>query len=163
MGVQIFRDEGGVSPVAGAVAALVVTVVLAATAGTFILGGTSTEAPSGAEFSYKYSQVGNGNLTMVYEGSDRLDPSNIEIRADIEFRPGPGNDTGAMRKNPVNSYALHGAADGGAWVGSDIVSGSQFTVVGTNSSLNEGTIRIVWLNPDSDGTTVLDGWTGPDA
>jgi|GEM_PF-447076 FlaG/FlaF family flagellin (archaellin) len=165
MGSALFPDDAAVSSVVGATVVVAVAVVLATTSAVFVLGlgDSSTETPAAADITYEYSQVGNGNLTMVYESGDTLDPSNVEVRADVQFRPAPGNATGSLGSAAVESYGLDSTANGSDWVGNAVGSGSKFGIVGDGSTLNNGTIRIVWLSPAGGETAVLGEWQGPGA
>jgi len=165
MGRKLFHGDGEVSQVAGATLLVAISVVLATTAGAFAfgLGDRTDTTPPEVEFTYKYSQVGNGNLTIVHGSGETLDPSTIEVRADIPFRPAPGNDSGTLQSAGTESYALDSTADGSQWVESAIEQGKAFSIVGNDSTLNSGTIRIVWDDPADDETAVLGEWQGPGA
>jgi len=162
MGSEPFSDDSAVS---GAAIVVAVVAVLASTSAVFVLGlgDSSVEGPQEANFTYRYSQVGNGNLTMVYESGDTLDPTNVEVRADVQFRPAPGNETGSLGGEAVESYSLDSTAAGSDWVGDDVSPGSEFGIVGDGSTIGNGTIKIVWVAPDGNETTVLGEWQGPDA
>jgi len=165
MGRDIARDDAAVSPAIGVTIVVAVAVVLASTAAVSVvaLGDGADDATPTANFTYEYSQVGNGNLTMAYESGDRLDAGRIEVRADVPFRPAPGNGTGSLSGQAVESYALDSDAGGGDWLSNPVEEGASFTVVGDGSTLANGTIRIVWVEPSSDQPTVLGEWRGPDA
>lgn len=163
MGNQLGRDDGAVSPVLGVILVVAISALLAATTAAFVMGDGSGSTPPESEFRYEYSQIGNGNLTMVYEGADTVAPANIEVRADIPFRPAPGNDTGMLQGDSVKSYALDRGANGTVWNAGSVSASSEFTIVGSSSNLGNGTVRIVWMDPTSDRTTVLGTWTGPNA
>lgn len=163
MGRTLFDGDGDVSQVVGATLLVAVSVVLAVSTGAFVfgLGDGTDDSPPEVDFTYEYSQVGNGNLTVVHGGGEALDPARIEVRTDTQFRPAPGNDTGTLREAAVGSYALDGSAAGSDWVGSTVQSGGEFTLVGEDSTLNNGTIRIVWLDAETERTSVLGEWRGP--
>ena len=165
MGRKLFSGHGEVSQVAGATLLIAISIVLAVSTGAFVfgLGDRTDTTPAEMEFTYEYSQVGNGNLTIVHESGDTLDPRAVEVRADVQFRPAPGNDSGTLRRSGAESYALDSTAAGTEWVGSTIEPGSEFTVVGNDSTLNSGTIRVVWVDPADGDTAVLGAWRGPGA
>ena len=165
MGRELFDGDGEVSQVVGATLLVAVSVVLAVSTGAFVfgLGDGADDTPPEVDFTYEYSQVGNGNLTVVHGGGDALDPARIEVRTDTRFRPAPGNDTGRLHEAAVESHSLDGTAAGGDWVGSSVQSDDEFTLVGDDSTLNNGTIRIVWLDAETDRTSVLGEWRGPAA
>ncbi|MBX0303307.1 type IV pilin N-terminal domain-containing protein [Haloarcula salinisoli] len=162
---KLFDGDGEVSQVVGATLLIAISILLAVTTAAFVigLGDRTGTSPPEVEFTYEYSQVGNGNLTIVHESGETLDPSTVEVRADIQFRPAPGNDSGTLRSSGVESYALDSIATGSEWVGTALEQGSEFTVVGNDSTLNSGTIRIVWVGPADGDTTVLGEWQGPGA
>ncbi|WP_276250639.1 type IV pilin N-terminal domain-containing protein [Haloarcula rara] len=149
----------------GATLLIAISIVLAVTTAAFVIGlGDRTDTtPPEVEFTYEYSQVGNGNLTIVHESGETLDPSTVEVRADRQFRPAPGNDSGRLRSSGIQSYALDSTAAGSEWVGGAIEQGSEFTVVGDDSTLDSGTIRVVWVEPADGDTAVLGAWQGPGA
>lgn len=165
MGRKLFHDGEEVSQVVGATLVVAISVVLAVSTAAFVFGvgnGTDSTAPE-VDFTYRYSQVGHGNLTIVHDSGDGLDPGTVEVRADMQFRPGPGNASGTLRHSAVESYDLDGPAAGSDWVGSRVEPGEGFTIVGDTSSLKNGTVRIVWVDAADGRTTVLGEWQGPNA
>ncbi len=165
MGRTLFNGDSEVSQVVGASLLIAICIGLVATTGALVIGlgdGTDTTPPE-VEFDYEYSQVGNGNLTIVHESGDSLDPGAVEVRADRPFRPAPGNDSGTLRSAGIEAYTLDSTAAGSEWVGSAIKRGSEFTVVGDDDTLNSGTFRVVWVDPADGDTAVLGVWKGPGA
>lgn len=166
MRTELLRDDGVGTLAVGVILLVATGLVLVSTAMAFAVGfGGQTDAePPRANFTYEYSQLGNGNLTIVHERGEELDPGGIHVAADSPFRPAPGNDSGTLRGSPVESYGLDGVAAGSDWVGSNIGPNAEFGIVGDETtSLERITVRIVWTDPASDETVVLGEWQGPDA
>lgn len=166
MRTELLRDDGVGTLAAGVILLVAIGVVLVSTAMAFAVGfagQADAEAPR-ANFTYEYSQLGNGNLTIVHERGEDLDPGAIHVATDSPFRPAPGNDSGTLGGSAVESYGLDGVAAGSDWVDSDIGPSAEFGIVGEPStSLERITVRIVWTDPASGDTVVLGEWQGPDA
>ena len=166
MGIALLCDDGAVSPVVGATLLLAITVVLAATTAAFAfgLGERADNRPPQADFTYEYSQAGNGELVLAHEAGDTLDPSDIRVQtSNGQFHPAPGN-TSSQSGTAVSELGLDSQADSSDWVGSDIDAGIEFGIVGeSTNSLETTTVRIVWVDPSSGRTVVLGAWQGPDA
>jgi FlaG/FlaF family flagellin (archaellin) len=163
--VALICEDDAVSPVVGVAILLAITVLLVAVTGSFVLGlgdRTGTEVPT-AEFTYEYSQVDYGELTIRHESGDSLVPSNIKIVTDRQFHPAPGN--ASVPSGPAyESLPLDSSVGGTDWVRSDISAGSEFGIVGdATDSLEKMTVRIVWVDPSGDRTVPLAEWSGPDA
>lgn len=164
MRAKLFHDDGAGSLVVGATLLVATAIVLASTTAAFVLGERADNAPPEANFTYEYSQIGHGNLTIVHESGETLDADNIQIAADTPFRPAPGNASGTLQNAPVESYTLDSAAAGSEWLESDIEPGTEFGIVGESpDNLEPITVRIVWVEPDGGDTVVLGEWRGPDA
>lgn len=165
MKTELLRDDGVGTLAAGVILLGAVGVVLVSTAMAFAvgLGGQADAEAPRANFTYEYSQLGNGNLTIVHERGDELDPGAIHVEADSLFRPAPGNDSGTLHGSPVESYGLDGVAAGSDWVDGDGGPNVEFGIVGEPAtSLERITVRIVWTDPASGDTVVLGEWQGPD-
>ncbi|MDS0284209.1 type IV pilin N-terminal domain-containing protein [Haloarcula onubensis] len=166
MGGALSRADRAVSPVVGVTLMIVITVVLAATTAAFALGlnGTGDDTPPQGSFTYDYTQTGNGELRVAYEGGDTLDPSTVRIEtAGGAFCPAPGN-TSSSCSSSVSELRADSEADGNDWVGSDIEAGTTFGIFGDSSNMLEtATVRIVWVDPSVDRTVVLGEWQGPAA
>lgn len=167
MGIGLLHDDGAVSPALGVGLVVGIVVVLVSSSAVVILGvgsGEETSSPE-AEFSYEYSQVGHGELRVVYDGGDILHPANLRIDTDGEqFHPAPGNRTGSPSGPAYRSLALDSAPDGSDWVDSNLTAGMEFGIVGaTTDSLERATVRIVWEDPGGSRAVVLGEWQGPDA
>lgn len=168
MGIQRLQgDDDGVSAVIGIVILVAVTVVLAGAAASFLLGQGErpNEAPPEIDFAYEYSQAGLGQLTVVHEGGDTVDPGRLTlVTSAAKFHPGPGNMSGSPTGSAIEDYGLESAADGGDWVPDALAPGSEFTVVGASAeSLERVIVQIVWADPSTNQTAVLSEWRGPDA
>ena len=166
MGMELLRDDGAVSPVVGVALLLAITVVLAATTAAFAFefGDRADNRPPQTDFTYEYSQAGNGELVITHEAGDTLDPSTIRVQtSNGQFHPAPGN-TSSLSGTAVSELGLDSQADGTAWVGSDVEAGAEFGIVGeSTNSLETATVRIVWVDPSGGRTVVLGEWQGPDA
>ncbi|WP_123539045.1 type IV pilin [Halosimplex salinum] len=88
---QLFTDDDAVSPVIGVVLMVAITVVLAATAATFVLG-LGDQSPDGAPtttFDFDYTEVVEnsdgeladaGILTVSHTGGESIRASNLYVR-----------------------------------------------------------------------------------
>ena len=166
MGSQLLGDDAAVPMVVGATLTVGIAVVLAASSGVLILGlgdGTDSDVPT-ANFTYEYSQVGDGELWINYDSGDSLDPRNVVVETGTQqFHPAPGNTSGASGQ-PVTAYRLNGSVAGGDWVAGDLEAGQKFGLVGaSHDSLERATVRIVWADPTGDRSATLGEWQGPDA
>lgn len=166
MGPKLLRDDGVGTLVIGVSLVVATAIVLTTTTAAFVLdfqGGTD-DAPPQVNFTYEYSQHGNGNLTIAHESGETFDPSTVEITADAPFRPAPGNDSGTVHHSPVESYPLDGAAAGRDWVGDNIGPDAAFGIVGASTeSLETITVRVVWHDRSDSRTVVIGEWRGPNA
>ena len=79
---QFHADDTAVSPVIGVILMVAITVILAAVIGTFVLGlgdQVSDSAPQ-ASFNFEFDSPTTGNVTIIHEGGDKLDESNIFVQ-----------------------------------------------------------------------------------
>jgi len=115
MGIGLLHDDTAVSPVVGVTLLVAITVLLATSTAAFVFGIAGDRAdntPPQADFTYEYSQAGNGELMLIYEGGDTLDPSQIEITTSGgQFHPAPGNRSSPSGP-PYASLRLDSTADG---------------------------------------------------
>jgi len=147
---KLLQDDDAVSPVIGVILMVAITVILAAVIASFVLGlGDQTQGPApSASFSFESSTPstspssgddlfdGNGNavsLTVSHDGGDDLEKSNVVIKDDDD------SDT--------------------VQFGSKITAGSKKTLDVDDNDV----VKVVWNAPDSDSSSVLGTWKGPNA
>ena len=116
---RLSGDDRAVSPVIGVVLMIAVVVILAAVVGAFATGifGSQSSAPQ-ASFS-----VNDGSV--VFEGGDNIDPSNIEVTAS----DGSVTDETGTASNPIEA-------------GEEVASGAT----------DVGTVRVVYTGDDGSTT-----------
>jgi len=166
MGGELFHDDAAVSPVVGVVLMVGITVILATTTAAFVLGtgGTTDNTAPQADFTYEYSPSGTGQLTMLYEEGDDLDPSNIEVRVASGQIRRVSSATGSPSGGSASSFRLDSNLGGSDWVSDDITAGAEFSIVGASSDpLARTTVTVVWVDPSGGRTDILGEWSGPEA
>lgn len=171
MELELYTDDGAVSPVVGVVLLVAITVVLAAGTASLALGLGNAQAEPAPQVSFdiEYKQAGYGNLTFTHDEGDNLEPRRISIEADTAFHPAPGNDTGDLDGATYRSLGLDSTVEdpaGGSqqWVSGEVRAGTGVTIVGTASSdLTDATVRVVYTSDAGDRTTTLVTWEGPEA
>ena len=102
---RFVAEDDAVSPVIGVILMVAVTVILAATIGTFVLGvgqGTSSPTPQ-ATWAFEYDDGGDGfgsgtndELTVTHEGGDtieerltvQVDGQRVDTSGDLAYNPG---------------------------------------------------------------------------
>jgi len=136
---QLLSDDNAVSPVIGVILMVAITVILAAVIGTFVLGigGSVNENPQ-VTWAYDYNDTAT-NLTITHNGGDSVEASSLAYGG-----------AGYNGSNP-------GEASNTDFTGT-VTAGVTDTV----SSLNNGdTIRIVYVDPDSDETAIIGSYDVP--
>lgn len=134
---DLFTDERAVSPVVGVALLIAIAVILAAIIAAVVLGlGVGpTESPQ-ATVSFETEADGSGgyDVTMIHDGGDALDANDVQVVI--------GDDR--------QSLSDHGYSDDAMTAGDSV----------TINSVAEGEIiRIVWEDPESDSSTLLETFT----
>lgn len=84
---ELTRDDSAVSPVVGVILLIALTVLLAATAATFMVGLTDQNADEGAptakfHFDYEPADSGSDTVTIEHESGEKATAENLYV--DIE-------------------------------------------------------------------------------
>lgn len=167
----LFDGDDAVSPVVGVILMVAITIILAATAASFVLGfGDQVgETPPQTSVEFDYDPAGNGNLTVTHVGGDPLVPERIAVVSSAPFHPAPGNASGSPSGPSYTELRLDSGVDDGTgtapWADGDVTAGNGVTIVGASSPspLDSATVRVVYNSPTSDRTTVVATWEGPSA
>jgi len=134
----LFNDDDAVSPVIGVILMVAITVILAAVIASFVLGlgdQAQQNAPQ-ASFDWEYS---SGQLTISHESGTTIDASSLSF-------------TGT-------------GAPSGTW---ETESGTGDTQVSAGDTVSFSApsnydINLVYQEPGSDQSSILDSDTGPNA
>jgi len=167
----LFDEDHAVSPVVGVILMVAITIILAATAASFVLGFGDQlgETPPQTSIEFDYDPAGNGNLTVTHVGGDTLTPARIAVVSTGDFHPAPGNASGSPSGPSYTELRLDSGVDDGTgiapWVDGEVTAGNAFTIVGASSPspLDSATVRVVYNSPGSERTTVVVTWDGPSA
>jgi FlaG/FlaF family flagellin (archaellin) len=171
---QLLTDDSAVSTVIAVILMVAITVILAASIGTFVLGladSVNDTAPQ-ATFSFEYEQNESGSdvLIITHEGGDTIEGQNLNITSD-----------GATDKDPPGY--IHDAYVGTDVFTGEITAGTEATVNNTTFKSFQGnvrflsgrsggsskldlsgaTIRVVYSDETGDSSATLAKWEGPDA
>ena len=173
---QLLTDDSAVSTVIAVILMVAITVILAASIGTFVLGladSVNDTAPQ-ATFSFEYEQNESGSdvLIITHEGGDTIEGQNLNITSD-----------GATDKDPPGY--IHDAYVGTDVFTGEITAGTEATVDNTTFKsapdptnvellsdrtgpdskldLSGATIRVVYSDETGDSSATLAKWEGPDA
>jgi flagellin-like protein len=175
---ELFRDERAVSPVIGVILMVAITVILAAVIGTFVLGlgdQLSSSSPSASiGFDYEINETSEvGNLTVSHNGGDKIEASNVNVTANTDIGVWNSSEGFYSLANRSVSFEDMGESDQiGAGTSVKVAGSSGSTLAGddtdtafseANDELSSSTVRVVWSTPNSDSTSQLGKWTGPDA
>jgi len=130
VGIQIFADETGVSPVVGVILMVAITIILAAVTGSFVLGLGDSAGDAPPQVSIECNAADD---VITHEGGDELSDSSIELND-----PDNGYDISSFSDGPFNAGDTI-AEDGGS---NDIddVSGDE---------------ELIWNNPDGSGSQII--------
>jgi flagellin-like protein len=174
----LLNDEQAVSPVIGVILMVAITVILAAVIGTFVLGlgdQLSSSSPSASiGFDYEINESADaatagevGNLTVSHNGGDKIDANNVNVttNTDIAFWDDSGAlQTGASLNQSISFSDMGESGDIGAGTSVKVVgAGGTGGYSNANNELAGQTVRVVWSTPNSDSTSQLGKWTGPEA
>ncbi|PSP83139.1 type IV pilin [Halobacteriales archaeon QS_6_64_34] len=129
VGKPFIRDETGVSPVIGVILMVAITVILAAVAGSFILGLGDTTGAMPPQVSINCNIADDG---ITHEGGDDLTASELRI-----------NNPDGSNIDPLS---------GGPFTAGDTIAEDG----GTNDIPDvSGDEKLIWTNPDGDSTQII--------
>jgi len=166
---QLAREEQAVSQVVGVVLMVGITVLLAATAGSFFLGLTNdkqTTSPRVAittDYDTSSASPPAESLKLTHESGDTVQADRVEV--------------------VVKGAAVSGATVDERYTWAELASGSDEVAAGMSVevtkntlkapgdpsvaygqlSLRDATVKVIWTNPDDGQTFVLGDWAGPGA
>lgn len=144
---DVFGDETGVSPVIGVVLMVAITVMLAATAQTFVFSYTEDlnqrQSPQ-AGFSFETGDCGDEPLLVTHTGGDVIDADQLYIRSPDLSLSGPFSDP--------SGYETTTGDDG------NVKAGDTATVC--TDDLDGITVQVVWVSETGDDAVVLAEWNG---
>ena len=158
---ELLNDDDAVSPVIGVILMVAITVILAAVIGTFVLGlgdQVQTTAPN-AQFNFDYNSADSGNLTITHAGGDGINADEVFLTGDVQE-----NDTVAAEDMSWSENSVHsGTLRAGDSVGVGNTAADSGTDYVWNGDADSAEVRVVWQDADSDQSSTLRTWTGPDA
>lgn len=134
--------DRAVSPVIGVILMVAITVILAAVIGTFVLGLGDQVQQSSPNVNFAFDYNGTA-LEVTHTGGDGIDAGELRLTGD-----------------GTNIPATWDTLSGDHSENSRVRAGDSVTVSGPSDS---GTVRVVWEDSDSDRSSTLRTWTGPDA
>ena len=129
VGKPFIRDETGVSPVIGVILMVAITVILAAVAGSFVLGLGNTTGATPPQVSINCNIADD---VIMHEGGDDLTASELRI-----------NNPDGSNIDPLS---------GGPFTAGDTIAKDG----GTNDIPDvSGDEKLIWANPDGDSTQII--------
>ena len=142
-----FDEEGvrAVAPVIGVIVMVVITVILAAVIGTFVLGlggQVSSTAPQ-ASFTFELSNS-DQNVEITHDGGDSISSDDLNVTSTRDFHKAGD---GGSADNSTLSFNELGAP-------SDVTAGTNVEIQSDGVFTGE-TVRIVWQDPNSDETATI--------
>jgi FlaG/FlaF family flagellin (archaellin) len=152
----LYTDESAVSQVIGVVLMVGITVLLAATAGTFFMG-IGDEQPDKApqvavQFDYENPTTGSDSLTVVHNGGDTVPAAQLEIVV-----TGASDGTGTIDARKT-------WAELGSYAPQDDIAAGQAVVVDASTlgesglDLEGATVEVVWVPADGSRSFTLGTW-----
>ncbi len=172
---RLLTDDDAISPVIGVILMVAITVLLAATVATFVLGlGDQQDPGPQASFEFDYdSEWGNsdqGLVTVTYNTGNEVTARTLYIRGEeIDGKTFQSNPQSWDNLNPNSVSSGSDSTVPGSYGKNEVISaGKSANVIvggGKGGGLNadEYVVNIVWEDPGSDTTSTLDGDKGPDA
>lgn len=170
---NLFEEDRAVSPVIGVVLMVAITVILAATIGTFVLGlgdQVQSQAPQ-TSFSFDHTQDTSDpgdELDVTHDAGDSIDATRVEIVVS-----GAGDhvdDDGADLQSANDWQSLDPASTDEITAGSTVtLTKANFTADGAGNGtvdaldLTDSTTRITWVDESGDRSATLGKFSGPDA
>jgi len=161
---RLLTDDDAISPVIGVILMVAITVLLAATVASFVLGfGDQNDPGIRASFDFDYDSdygaTNEGLVTVTYNSGDEVTAQTLYIR-------GEGIADGKTFTSASDPQSWDNL-DGTPYGPNEVISAgkSADVVVGGKTGVNpdEYVINIVWEDPGSSTTSTLDSDTGPDA
>lgn len=163
-GKQLVHDGDAVSPVVGVILMVAVTVILAAVAGSFVLGlGEETRgAPPQAGFEFEYADD-NGDpaggtydqLRITHVSGATIDVERLSLRSSAPIGSGPANGSDPDYTDEIDLDGSVGPAS--------TVSAGDSLYVSTDVSeqeLDDLTVRIVYTDVSGTNSVPLATWNG---
>jgi len=167
-GKRFGTDDTAVSEVLGVVLMVAITVLLAATAGVFVIGlgeDNQEETPQTAiGFDYDATNT-DDTVTIVHKGGDTVTAGNIAVVVTgAEGQTASGNDIDGSARHAWHELDPDYDAD------DEIASGDRVNVSKESLSLADGstdydeldltdaTVKVVWESPDSASSFRLGAW-----
>ncbi|WP_276271499.1 type IV pilin N-terminal domain-containing protein [Haloarcula litorea] len=153
---RFFDDDDAVSPVIGVILMVAITVILAAVIATFVLGlgeQVGNTAPQ-ASFSFDYDEATTDTLTIVHDGGDTIDNTELSVTATDSFHQEGGSGDYTSR-----TFDELGSS-------TEVSAGVSVTIEedSTNSNgFSDDTVRVVFKSEEGGSSATLGEWDGPDA
>ncbi len=133
---QLLAEEDGVSPVIGVILMVAITVILAAVAGSFVLGLGQQDTDTPPQVTIEFEEgSSSGTVVLTHKSGDTFDGSQVTLE-------GPGSNS---EDEPFGT--------------GDVEAGDDTGEIATFASGDE--IKLVWESPSSDTTQVLAEGTVP--
>jgi flagellin-like protein len=161
---QLFADDDAVSPVIGVILMVAITVILAAVIGTFVLGlGEQVQSNSpNSQFTFDYDSSSN-TMDITHTSGDEVSQSQFVVSSSVNaFTTGTPDNAG-------QNFDQSSVEDGNLIPTADASAGTTYTITNTNdvggsgTSIEDGTVRLVWESSDGGNSDVLADWEGPNA
>ncbi|MFC7079309.1 type IV pilin [Halorussus caseinilyticus] len=165
---RFFEDDGAVSPAVSVVLMVAVTVVLATTIGTFVLGFEDrvSEPQPNAQFAFEYREDAmdaDGDhgrvdeaVNITHDGGQAVEATQLRVTIDgvVAYENGRINESG-----PSKPYPQHFTGSNEGWTG-EITADDRIVITENEEtvydSIRDGdVVRVVWTAPGSDDTAVV--------
>lgn len=142
----MFTDDSAVSPVIGVILMVVITVILAAVIGLFVLslGGSLQQNAPQANFGFVYEQS-PAEVTITYEDGDAIQASRLNATASKDGFDYASSDTFDSK------FSGEGVSTGDS---------ATYEYAGSNS-WDGATVRVVWESEDGENSATLSSSTAP--
>jgi FlaG/FlaF family flagellin (archaellin) len=167
---QLVRGEQAVSQVVGVVLMVGITVLLAATAGSFFLGLTNdkqTTSPRVAittDYDASSASPPEESLKLTHESGDTVQAD----RVDVVVKGAEVSGSTVDERYTWAELASSGPDEVAAGMAVEVdrntlkAPGDPSVAYG-ELSLRDATVKVIWTNPDDGQTFVLGDWAGPGA
>lgn len=166
----LVREEQAVSQVVGVVLMVGITVLLAATAGSFFLGLTNdkqTTSPRVAittDYDTSSASPPEESIKVTHDTGDTVDASRVEIAVKGAKVSGSTVD----KRYTWQELASSSPDDVSAGMSVEIDKNTlkapgDSSVTYSQLSLRGATVKVVWTSPDDGQTFILGDWAGPGA
>lgn len=151
----------GLSPVVGVVLLVAITVLLAATTASFLLGigeSTATEATPTIAFDQEYSPGSSDELAVTVTGGDTVDRSAVQaVVAGASCSAGSPNNRYTMRALGMRESEVTAGAR------AEVAPRTVCATASADLDLSAAEVRVVWVGADGRRSQTLSTWEGPDA